>query len=244
MVNVTEASFAGITTVVGTVASVVSLLNRVTVTGTLVTILRVTVPVNVPPFSLIDGLLVDTVSVGAIPVVKFQSDAVAIPWNGTPCLAPDTLIPSTANQPAVASKTENRNCIVPEVGFSKGDTEKNPAPLTKPVLLMTIRELSTLSPTYSTRFVQVAPPSELASTRATEVEVPRLDTANSRVKESALIPARLNGAVVILLPNKSVPLVDQSDASATAIVPLPFAKLVRPEPPLAAQAFLSTNVHP
>ena len=51
-----EFSFAGIVTLAGTVASVVSLLTSVTTSGAeLSVLLRVTVPTVLPPLSLIDG---------------------------------------------------------------------------------------------------------------------------------------------------------------------------------------------
>ena len=56
MVKSTEAAPAGIVTIVGTVASLVSLADNVTSRGALRSAsLRDTVPVAVPPFSLIDA---------------------------------------------------------------------------------------------------------------------------------------------------------------------------------------------
>ena len=63
--NVFDTWLAGIVTVADTVASDVSLLSRVTTSNWLMSeSLRVTVPVALPPFSLIAAGLIDMVNVG------------------------------------------------------------------------------------------------------------------------------------------------------------------------------------
>jgi len=81
MVNVAEVSPSRIVTVAGTVAAAVLLLDSVTTSGPAVpaAALRVTVPVVVPPFSLIDVEAIVTVTVGASAVVTLHVATSAMP---------------------------------------------------------------------------------------------------------------------------------------------------------------------
>ena len=84
----------------GTVASVVSLLLKLMVISTAEAALRVTVPMAVPPFSLIDVLFIDNVKAGTT-AVKFQSVGLVIPPKVSAASSPYTLTLSTANQPPI-----------------------------------------------------------------------------------------------------------------------------------------------
>ena len=85
IVNVVESEPAGIVTEAGTVASVVSLLTKFTTksfNGSGNPFLD-TVPIAVPPFSLMEAWAISTVNVG---ISRFQTVELFTPKNGVPAV--------------------------------------------------------------------------------------------------------------------------------------------------------------
>ena len=93
--KVTDDWPSGISTVAGTVASDVSLLESVTSTSPVGRLLRDTVAVAVPPFSLIELGLIARVSLGDSGVVKFQNAASERPAYSPPTMFPVIFMLST-----------------------------------------------------------------------------------------------------------------------------------------------------
>ena len=173
--NVTDCWPSGIRTVAGTVASVRSLLESVTSTSPIGRLLRLTVPVAVPPFSLIAARSIVSVSLGDSGVAKFQNVPSLRPAYSPPTMSPVTFMLSTPHHQSFVPVTVKRNTSdVPPTGLFTAPKAAPPLPsvltpvlvpdtsrslmllLTNPALPAVFVVLNSLS---VSRLVQVPPPS-------------------------------------------------------------------------------------